>query len=300
VGPGLKPGPTEQRSAEGLACFSPVTNLHTCGNQRNQNFSIRINPVSEAVRIGILGDLDPGSRGYKAINDALQHCATKIKIKLDSPWIPTPSVLADDAKKMLESLDGIWAAPGSPYKSFDGMLRGIEFARRRDWPFLGTCGGFQYALIECARNVVGIKDADTAENNSGSKNIIIYPVACAVPDRKKDAPKLSGMIPEIRLRPGSYLQSFYGQDTATEEFFCNFEVNPDYEWAAMEAGFPVVARGAQGEIRAIESPTHRFYIATLFQPQLSSKAGKPHPLVLAFVQAAADWGRKKLDDSVLE
>ncbi len=96
------------------------------------------------------------------------------------------------------------------------MLKGIEFARRRDWPFLGTCGGFQYALIECARNVLGIKDADTAENNSGSKNIVIYPVACAVPDRKKDAPKLSGLIPEIRLRPGSYLQSFYMKDTATK------------------------------------------------------------------------------------
>jgi CTP synthase (UTP-ammonia lyase) len=67
----------------------------------------------------------------------------------------------------LESFDGIWAAPGSPYKSFDGMLKGIEFARTRDWPFLGTCGGFQYALIECARNVLGIKDADSAENNSG-------------------------------------------------------------------------------------------------------------------------------------
>jgi CTP synthase (UTP-ammonia lyase) len=256
--------------------------------------------VTDAVRIGILGDLDPASRGHKAINDALQHCAAKLQVKLDSQWITTPSVLAPDAKKLLESLDGIWAAPGSPYKSFDGMLTGIEFARRHDWPFLGTCGGFQYALIECARNVLGIKDADTAENNSGSKNIVIYPVACAVPDRKKDAPKLSGMVPEIRLRPGSYLQSFYMQDTTTEEFFCNFEVNPEYEWAAMEAGFPVVARGAKGEIRAIESPTHRFYIATLFQPQLSSKPGKPHPLVLAFVQAAADWGRKKLDDSVLE
>jgi len=256
--------------------------------------------VSEAVRIGILGDLEPGSRGYNAINDALQHAAAKLKIKLDSQWIATPSVLAPDAKKLLESFDGIWATPGSPYKSFDGMLKGIEFARRRDWPFLGTCGGFQYALIECARNVLGIKDADTAENNSGSKNIIIFPVACAVPNRKKDAPKLSGVVSEIRLRPGSYLQSFYTQDTVTEEYFCNFEVNPDYEWAAMEAGFPVVARGAQGEIRAIESPTHRFYVATLFQPQLSSKPGKPHPLVLAFVQAAADWGRKKLDDSVLE
>ena len=255
--------------------------------------------MSDAVRIGILGDFNADFRSHHATNEALQHASAKLNLPVESGWISTPSVLEPNAQKMLESVDGIWAAPGSPYKSFDGMLKGIEFARRRDWPFLGTCGGFQYALIECARNVLGIKDADTAENNSGSKNIVIYPVACAVPDRAQDAPKLSGPIPEIRLRPGSYLQSFYMKDTVVEEFFCNFEVNPDYEWAAMEAGFPVVARGPQGEIRAIESPTHLFYIATLFQPQLSSKPKKPHPLVLAFVQAAMDWNRKRLDDSIL-
>ena len=255
--------------------------------------------MSDAVRIGILGDFNPEFRSHHATNESLQHVAAKLNLPVESAWISTPSVLEPNAQKMLESFDGIWAAPGSPYESFDGMLKGIEFARRRDWPFLGTCGGFQYALIECARNVLGIKDADTAENNSGSKNIVIYPVACAVPDRAEDAAKLSGAIPEIRLRPGSYLQSFYMKDTVVEEFFCNFEVNPDYEWAAMEAGFPVVARGPQGEIRAIESPTHLFYIATLFQPQLSSKPKKPHPLVLAFVQAAMDWNRKRLDDSIL-
>ena len=256
--------------------------------------------VSDAVRIGILGDFNPEFRSHHATNDALQHAAGKLGITVESQWIPTPAVLEANGVKTLESFDGIVASPGSPYKSMDGMLRGIQFARERDWPFLGTCGGFQYAFIECARNVLGIKDADTAENNSGSQNIIIYPVACAVPDRKNGAPKLSGVVPEIRLRPGSYLQTFYGQETVTEEFFCNFEMNPEFEWAAMEAGFPVVARGAGGEARAIESPTHRFYIATLFQPQLASKPKEPHPLMLAFVQAAADWGKKKLDDSVLE
>ena len=256
--------------------------------------------MSDPVRIAILGDYDPKSPTLPAIEKSLQHAGAQLNLPVEGEWIATPSLLAPDTRKKLESFDGIWAAPGSPYQSFDGMLKGIEFARLRDWPFLGTCGGFQYALIECARNVLGIKDADSAENNSASKNIIIYPVVCAVPNRSKGKPKLSGAIPEIRLRPGSYLQSYYSQETVTEEFFCNFEVNPDYEWAAMEAGFPVVARGPQGEIRAIESPTHRFYIATLFQPQLSSQPGKPHPLVLAFVQAAADWGKKKLDDSVLE
>jgi CTP synthase (UTP-ammonia lyase) len=256
--------------------------------------------VSDAVRIGILGDFNPAFRSHHATNEALQHAAAKLNQRVESEWIPTPSVREANGPKKLESFDGIWASPGSPYLSFEGMLRGIEFARQRDWPFLGTCGGFQYTIIECARNVLGIADADTAENNSGSKNVIVFPVACAVASEAKGAPKLSGAIPEIRLRPGSYLQSFYAQDVVTEEFFCNFEINPDYEWAAMEAGFAVVARGPRGEIRAIESPTHRFFVATLFQPQLSSKPENPHPLVLAFVQAAADWGRKKLDDSVLE
>jgi CTP synthase (UTP-ammonia lyase) len=257
--------------------------------------------VSDAVRIGILGDFNPKFRSHHATPDSLQHAAHKLDLKVESEWIPTPSLIGSGAEKILESFDGLWAAPGSPYKSFDGMLEGIEFARRRDWPFLGTCAGFQYALIEFARNVLGIADADSAENNSGSKNIVIYPVACAVPNRKGDAPKLSGMVPEIRLRPGSYLQSFYGKkEIVSEEFFCNFEVNPEYEWCAMEAGFPVVARGSQGEIRAIESPAHRFFIATLFQPQLSSTEKNPHPLVMAFVQAAAVWTHQKLDDAVLE
>ena len=258
--------------------------------------------MSAAVRIGILGDFNPEFRSHPATSESLQHAARQLNLEVQSEWIPTPSLTAPSAEKILESFDGLWASPGSPYKSFDGMLKGIEFARRCDWPFLGTCGGFQYALIEFSRNVLGIADADTAENNSGSKNIVIYPVTCAVPNRQGEAPKLSGMVPEIRLRPGSYLQSFYGKDKeiVSEEFFCNFEVNPEYEWATMEAGFPVVARGANGEIRAIESPTHRFFIATLFQPQLSSTETNPHPVILAFVKAAADWGKKKFDDRVLE
>jgi CTP synthase (UTP-ammonia lyase) len=256
--------------------------------------------VSDTVRIGIIGDFNTEFRSHHATNDAIQHAAAKLKLKVESQWLPTPSLVAPEARKVLEGFDGLWASPGSPYKSMDGMLKGIEFARTRDWPFLGTCGGFQYAVIECARNVLGMKDADTAENNSGSKNIVIYPVACAVPNQAKGAPKLSGVVPEIRIRPGSYLETFYGANVIKEEFFCNFELNPEFEWCSIEGGFPIAARGPDGEVRAIESPTHRFFIATLFQPQLSSTAKKAHPLVIAFVQAAADWGRKKLDDSVLE
>src|ERR1700680_2127025 len=137
-----------------------------------------MSPVSESVRIGILGDFNPEFRSHHATNDSLQHAARKLQMKVESEWLPTPSLATATAEKTLEGFDGLWAAPGSPYKSFDGMLKGIEFARRRDWPFLGTCGGFQYAFIEFARNVLGIKDADTAETHSGSSHIVIYPVAC--------------------------------------------------------------------------------------------------------------------------
>jgi CTP synthase (UTP-ammonia lyase) len=255
--------------------------------------------VTESVRIGILGDFNPEFRSHHATQDSLQHAARKLQLTVESIWLPTPSLLDAGAEATLDACDGLWASAGSPYQSFDGMLKGIEYARVHDRPFIGTCGGFQYALIECARNVLGIRDATTAEEDPHAKNIVIYPVACAVPNRDPNAPKLSGKINQIRLRPGSYLAAFYGQGMIEEEFFCNYEVNPEFEWMAMEAGFPVVARGANEECRAIESPAHHFFIATLFQPQLSSCEEAAHPLIVAFVQKVAEYRRKRLDDSIL-
>ena len=148
--------------------------------------------------------------------------------------------------------------------------------------------------------MLGMKDADSAENNPNSKNIVISPVSCALPNRAENAPKLSGKVPEIRIRPGSYLEGFYKKDVVTEEFFCNYEVNPDFEGAIIEAGFAIAARGESGEIRAIEAPKHKFFIATLFQPQLSSKPGKPHPIIVEFLRAASKWNTERAEDGVLE
>ena len=92
--------------------------------------------MADSVRIGILGDFNPEFRSHHATNDALQHAASKLNLKVESEWLPTPSLAEAGAQKRLESFDGLWASPGSPYKSMEGMLNGIEFARRRDWPFL--------------------------------------------------------------------------------------------------------------------------------------------------------------------
>ena len=94
--------------------------------------------MSSPVQIGIFGDYDPASPTLPAIDKSIQHAANQLKIEAETHWLATDSLLEPGVEKKLEFFDGLWAAPASPYKSLDGMLRGIEFARRRDWPFVGT------------------------------------------------------------------------------------------------------------------------------------------------------------------
>jgi CTP synthase (UTP-ammonia lyase) len=132
--------------------------------------------------------------------------------------------------------------------------------------------------------VLGIADADSGEHDSDSKNIVITPVSCAVPNRAPGAPKLSG-AGKVGIVEGSLLHAIYHADTVDEEYFCNYEVNPDYEGKLEAAGLRVTARGPDGEARAVEIRGHRFFLATLFQPQLSSTPDRPHPVFLAYLRA---------------
>jgi CTP synthase (UTP-ammonia lyase) len=137
---------------------------------------------------------------------------------------------------------------------------------------------------------MGLADADTAENGSDSKHIVITPVLCAVQNRNPGDPKLVGPIAGIRMEPGTMLYSIYGGAEAIEEHFCNYEVNPEYVGRFKAGVMRLAAWGPQGELKAFELPSHRFFVAMLFQPQRAQK--QPHPLVLAFVQAAADFARR--------
>src|SRR5260370_20604545 len=126
--------------------------------------------MTAAIRIGIMGDFEPTYHSHFATNAALYDAATKLKAPLEVRWLPTPSLEGPAAEKILRRWDGLIASPGSPYKSFIGMLRGIEFARTRDWPFVWTGGDFQHTLLKCARIVLKIADSDPGETNSGPCN----------------------------------------------------------------------------------------------------------------------------------
>lgn len=94
--------------------------------------------MSGDIRVGILGDFDSQSYSHQASNAAIEHAASRLGFRAEVEWLPTPSLESEVGEAAMARCDGLWGSPGSPYKSFEGMLRGIAFARTRDWPFVGT------------------------------------------------------------------------------------------------------------------------------------------------------------------
>ena len=137
-----------------------------------------------------------------------------------------------------------------------------------------------------------IADADTLENNSGSAHYVITPISCALRNRREGGPKASGED-RLRIVPGTLLHKICGSEDDSEQYYCNYGVNEDYHGQFIAAGLRVSAKGMEGETRAVELPEHRFFLATLFQPQLSSRPEKPHPVMLAFLKAAMRFHKEK-------
>lgn len=239
-----------------------------------------------AVRVGIVGDFDRRKPSHWATEAALFHAAARVGVRVEPCWVSTTEVAQAGAERALQDLDAIWGAPGSPYASMDGILRAIRHARDSDIPYLGTCAGCQYALIELSRNVLGIADADSAENDSGSQNIVITPVFCSTEGASSAGPRLAG--PGVaRPSPGTRLEALCGGGELAEEYFCSFEINSEFVPRWLEAGLVIGARGADGEVRAVELRGQRFFMATLFQPQLSSSFERPHAIVRGLLRASA-------------
>lgn len=230
--------------------------------------------MKRAVQIGLIGDFNPEVRAHVAIPLALALAANGKAELLKSVWVPTPE-LERDAEMRLQNFRGVWCVPASPYVSMEGALNAIRFARERNIPFLGTCGGFQHALIEFARNVVGLTDADHAESNPSAALPLITPLACSLRDSEG----------RVRLKTGSRARNIYGCDEITEPFNCSFGLSADHAHVFTNTGLCISGTDEHGSARIVERNEHPFFIGTLFQPERSAFKQVRHPLIAAFVQA---------------
>ena len=229
----------------------------------------------EPIRVGLIGDYNPDVPAHRAIPLALALASRHLGAESSEPtWLPT-ATLATQAEPKLAGFAGLWCVPASPYASMDGALAAIRYARQNGVPFLGTCGGFQHALLEYARNVRGMAEANHAESNPSARVALIARLACSLVEKED----------RIVLEEGSRIREIYGRAEIAEPYRCSFGLNPRYEAALGNGHLRFTGRDAGGEVRVFELSDHPFFIGTLFQPERSALQGQAHPLICAYVQA---------------
>jgi CTP synthase (UTP-ammonia lyase) len=225
------------------------------------------------VQIALIGDYNPTVTAHIAIPKALELSSQFLNVDLEHHWLGTETIKDE---KMLEPFNAIWCVPASPYKNTNGALKAIQFARENAVPFLGTCGGYQHALLEFAHNVLNYQEADHAETNPDATMPLVAPLSCALVE----------MADSVALRAGSRLAEIYGENRVTEMYRCRYGLNPEYVSLFENSGLVISAVDENDEPRAMELTTHPFFIGVGFQPERSSLKSETHPLITAFVKAA--------------
>jgi len=230
--------------------------------------------VSELRRVGLIGDYNPDVIAHRAIPVALQMAGAAAGCAIQETWLGTTDLARLDGDA-LAPFDGLWCVPASPYQSFEGALRGVRHAREHVTPFLGTCGGFQHAVIEYARDVLGHVDAGHTELDVNASVPLFARLACSMVE--VDA--------LIYFRAGSKIREIYGFESAKERYRCNFGMNPAFASWFWNGPMTISGVDEEGSPRAIELAGHPFFVGTAYQPERAALNGRSHPLIVEFVRA---------------
>ena len=231
--------------------------------------------------IAVIGDYDPEKTPHRAIPLAIALAASELGQSATVEWRHT-SVLIGDVEDQLRPCSAVWCAPGSPYASIEGALAAIRVARLSGVPFLGTCAGFQHALLEYANAQWGMASPKHAELDARADDPLIAQLSCS----------LINVSQTIRFASGSKLARAYERESASEEYQCNYGLNPRYAGKLDSGALRAVAWDADGEVRGVELVDHPFFVATLFQPERAALRGMTPSLVKAFLRAAMERRRQ--------
>ncbi|WP_405868188.1 glutamine amidotransferase-related protein [Streptomyces sp. NBC_00005] len=242
------------------------------------------NTAARTARIALVGDRSPNVVSHTRIPLLLNALAERDRIVLDAYWIPSEDAGDEDA---VHGFDAVWVVPGSPYRSEAGVLAAIRTARTEGIPFLGTCAGFQHALLEYARDVCGLRHVAHAESDPDADDPLIEPLACS----------LVGHEATVHVEPGSLAQSVLGSERTVERYFCAY--GPSRHLDTLRAhGIRFSGHDEDGHVRIAELPGHPFFLASLFQPELAGDGSHPHPMVRALARAAVKHSEQAQDQPV--
>lgn len=232
------------------------------------------------ARVALVGDRSPSVRAHTRIPALLEALAQHDQLVLDAYWIPTEDAESAGA---LNGFDAIWLVPGSPYRSEAGALAAPRSAREQGIPFLGTCGGFQHAVLEFARDVCGLTGVNHAENRPEAEDLLIVPLACS----------LVGHEGAVKVEVGSLAERVLGAERTVERYHCSYGTSPAYLDVLRAHGLRFSGVDEAGDVRVAELPGHPFFLATLFQPELTGDGTRPHPIIRALASAAVERANKR-------
>ena len=243
----------------------------------------RIKERNRTVKIALCGKYVQLHDAYLSVAEALAHGGYENGANVEISWIDTEQVNSQNADRLLGGADGIIVPGGFGERGIEGMLECTRYARERNVPYLGICLGMQTAVIEFARNVLGFKDANSAEFDSGSEHMVIDVIAdnCA----KKVGGTMRLGAYECKIT-GEKLKSVYGADTVCERHRHRYGFNSAYGEAFEKAGMKISAVSADGKTEAVELPEHKFFIGVQFHPEFKSRPQSAHPLFREFIKAS--------------
>lgn len=253
----------------------------------------RMMSPKHSVTIALVGKYVQLQDAYMSVSESLRHAGAANGCRVDIKWVQADELDSSCVESVLRSVDGVLVPGGFDYRGVEGKIAAVNYARTRRVPFLGLCLGMHCAVIEFARNVCDMPDANSAEFNPRSRHLVID----LLPEQKTVADyggtMRLGSYP-CRLVPGTLAAQAYGTLEISERHRHRYELNNEFRDKLSEKGMVMSGFSPDGRlVEIVELKDHPWFVATQFHPEFRSRPNRPHPLFTAFVKAALEYSRRK-------
>ena len=257
------------------------------------HFLDKLHAATQPVTIGLVGKYVELQDAYKSIDESLFQAATYNDRKVEIRYIHSEKVTEENVGELLAGLDGVIIAPGFGQRGIEGKFVALKWAREHDMPTFGICLGMQCMVIEYARNVLGLADANSTEMNPQTPHNVID-----LMEEQKSISNMGGTMRlgayDCHLRPGSLAAKAYGSEDISERHRHRFEFNEKYREKFEQAGMQCVGENPRTHlVEVVEVPGKRWYIGTQYHPEYSSTVLNPNPIFLSFMKAAIAYGDER-------